>query len=89
MKSANIGDAISPVEVLNISPHGFWILIRDEELFLDFDLFPWFRNATLAQLFAVELLNDDHLYWSLLDVDLDTDRIKNPQNYPLVATPNL
>jgi hypothetical protein len=86
MKSANIGDDISPVEVLNVSPRGFWILIRGEELFLDFDLFPWFRNATVSQLFAVELLGDDHLFWSSLDIDLDTDRIKNPQNYPLVSS---
>ena len=85
MRSANIGDVISPVEILNISPHGFWLLVHGEELFLDFDLFPWFRSATLAQLFAVELLHENHLYWPSLDIDLDIDRIKNPQKYPLVA----
>jgi hypothetical protein len=85
MKSGNIGDATSAVEILNVSPRGFWLLLHNEELFLDFDFFPWFRNATLAQLFAVELLHENHLYWPLLDIDLDRDRIKRPENYPLVS----
>jgi len=58
-------------------------LIRD--YFLSFEQFPWFRKATLAQLFAVELHHADHLYWSELDVDLDLDRIAHPEKYPLIA----
>ena len=52
---------------------------------MGFDQFPWFRAATLAQLFAVELHHGDHLYWPELDVDLDLDRILHPEKYPLVA----
>lgn len=85
MKSESIGDGISKVEVLNVSPHGFWLLIGERERFLDFDLFPWFRKATMEQLFRVELYHDDHLYWPDLDVDLDLDRIENPEKYPLIA----
>jgi hypothetical protein len=72
-------------EVLNISPHGFWLMVRGREHFLDFDLFPWFREATVEALCGVELLHEDHLYWPKLDVDLDLDRIEHPQKYPLVA----
>lgn len=31
-------------EVTNVSQHGFWILLDDQELFLPFDEFP--RSAT-------------------------------------------
>ena len=87
MKSENIGIDTSGVEVLNISPHGFWLMVRGREYFLSFGDFPWFRHATLDRLFAVQLLHDEHLYWPDLDVDLDLDRIENPGKYPLVAAP--
>lgn len=60
-------------------------MVGEKEYFLDFDHFPWFRRASVEQLFRVELLHAEHLYWPELDVDLDLDRIENPDNYPLVA----
>jgi hypothetical protein len=85
MKSGNAGIATSDVEVLNVSPHGFWLLVGEREFFLSYDDFPWFRAATLGQLFNVELHHGEHLYWPELDVDLDLDRIEHPEKYPLVA----
>jgi hypothetical protein len=85
MKSANIGTATSGVEVLNVSPHGFWLFVSKQEYFLSFDDFPWFRAATLQQLFEVELHHSDHLYWPALDVDLDLERISHPEKFPLIA----
>jgi hypothetical protein len=85
MKSATVGNDISKVEVLNISPHGFWLFVGGKEYFLDFDNFPWFRKASLDQLFKVEFSHGDHLYWPELDVDLNLDRIEHPEKFPLVA----
>ncbi|MGO9586362.1 MAG: DUF2442 domain-containing protein [Limisphaerales bacterium] len=85
MKSANIGANTSKAEVLNVSPHGFWLLVSEREYFLAFADFPWFRGATLRQLFAVECHHTDHLYWPELDVDLDLERIQYPEKFPLVA----
>lgn len=85
MKSDSIGTGTSAAEILNVSPHGFWLMVREKEYFLDFDHFPWFRRASLDQLFGVELLHQQHLYWPELDVDLDLDRIEHPENFPLVA----
>lgn len=85
MKSEADRNDTSVVEVLNVSQHGFWLWVGAEECFLDFDNFPWFRKASLDQLFDVELSNADHLYWKELDVDLDLDRIKHPEKFPLVA----
>jgi 3-oxoacyl-[acyl-carrier protein] reductase len=58
------------VELTNVSGHGLWLMIDDEELALPFDQFPWFRDATIAQLSVIERPSPDHLHWPLLDVDL-------------------
>ena len=85
MKSELIGAGTSTAEVLNVSPHGFWLWAKGREFFLGFADFPWFRSATVGQLFAVQLLHEDHLYWPQLDVDLDFDRILHPEKFPLLA----
>jgi hypothetical protein len=84
-KSEKVGVDTLGAEVLNISPHGFWLMVGEREYFLDFDLFPWFRRASVEELCGVEVLHQDHLYWPRLDVDLDLDRIEHPEKYPLVA----
>ena len=85
MKSAIIGNGISKAEVLNVSPHGFWLFVAGREHFLGFDNFPWFRNAPVGQLFNVEFSHGNHLHWPELDVDLDLERIEHPEKFPLVA----
>ena len=48
--------------------------------------FPWFKNANIAEILNVELLNKHHLYWPELDIDLELESIKSPETYPLVHT---
>lgn len=85
MKSATLGMPTSGVEVTNISEYGIWLLIAGGEKFLPYLSFPWFRNATVAQLLHVEYPSADHLYWPDLDIDLSIDSTDNPQSYPLVS----
>jgi len=85
MKSGTHGTDISDVEVLNISPHGFWLLAGQSEYFLDYDHFPWFRDATVSQISNVQADFGRIFRWPDLDVDLDVDRISKPDDYPLVA----
>ena len=80
MKYESIGAGTSKAEVLNVSPHGFWVMVAAKEYFLDYADFPWFRNATLSQLFNVELHNGEHLYWPELDVDLDWRGLRTRRN---------
>ena len=77
---------IFPVEITNISRHGCWLLLNEEELFLSFEHFPWFREAVVAKVLQVELLSPNHLYWPELDIDLDVESIRSPEKYPLVST---
>ena len=85
MKSLSRGKNTSPPEVTNISEHGFWLLIDQQELFLSFEKFPWFRQAKISEITDLEMLGKEHLFWPTLDVDLSINIIKHPEKYNLVA----
>ena len=90
MKSATHGPSTSPTEVTNVTPHGFWLFVDDRELFVPFNEFPWFREASVREITNVQLPSPHHLYWPDLDVDLAVESIEHPEKYPLVshAQPN-
>ena len=77
--------ATSDIEISLISNKGFWILLKDEELFVPYSEFAWFKKATVNELTTVEWPSPNHLYWPLLDVDLAVDSIRQPSLYPLVS----
>jgi hypothetical protein len=85
MKSAKLGKSTSTAEVTNVSKHGFWILLGNEELFVPFSQFPWFKDAPVSQLLNVEWPQTHHLYWPDLDVDLAVESIRHPEKFPLVS----
>ncbi len=85
MKSKTHGRDTLRVEVTNISQHGFWLLFEDREIFLPFDEFPWFKDATVSAILDVQLLSPDHLFWPAIDVDLSVESIEHPDRYPLKA----
>ena len=85
MKSKPLGKRTSGAEVTNISQHGFWILLEERELFVPFNQFPWFRNATIDSILRVEMPHPRHLHWPDLDIDLAVDSIEHPERFPLVS----
>lgn len=80
-----LGTDTSAPELTHVSRHGMWLLLDEEELLLPFELFPWFRQATIEQLSVIERPASDHLYWPLLDVDLSVQSIRDPSSFPLVS----
>lgn len=82
-----LGTHISEVEVSLVSNQGFWLLVHDEELFVPFSEFPWFKKATIEAITTVEKPSSNHLYWPVLDVDLSIESIRNPNAFPLVSKP--
>ena len=70
-------------EVTNVSPHGYWLLLGDEELAVPYAEFAWFRSATVEQIATVERPSENHLYWPKLDVDLSVEPLRNPAAFPL------
>ena len=83
MKSETLGTDTLEVEVTQISKHGIWLLIAEEEHFLSFENFPWFKDASVTAIHHVELLNQHHLYWPDLDIDLSVRSIEHPEEFPL------
>jgi hypothetical protein len=80
------GTIIFPVEVLGLTKHGFWLLLgAEDELFVSFSEFPWFRKASVEQVFHVDRPQPHHLYWPELDIDLHVDSIRHPEQFPLVS----
>lgn len=79
------GSDASVAEVTCVSKHGFWLLLNTEELLVPFALFPWFCQATIAQIVDVQWPSQDHLFWPQLDVDLSVQSIRMPESFPLMA----
>lgn len=80
-----LGSCTSDIEVSVASSLGFWILLPEEEIFLPYQEFPWFKQATIEQMATIERPATDHLYWSLLDIDLSIESIRHPEIFPLVV----
>ena len=88
MKSHAGGKITLEVEVTQIDKQGVWLLIGEKELFLSFENFPWFRNASVGAIHNVELLNERHLHWPDLDIDLAVESIEHPERFPLISGKN-
>jgi len=84
MSSRPHGDSTSHVEVVDISPHGIWVLAQGEEFFLPYETFPWFKKGSVEAVLNVEEQSPGHYYWPDLDVDLGIDSMRHPDRYPLV-----
>ncbi len=79
------GSDASSIRVPHISPHGIWLLTQDEELFMSYQDFPWFKEQAIEVVLNVEELSPGHYYWPVIDVDLTREIIKNPDRFPLMA----
>lgn len=83
-KSKKPGKAISAkAYVQNVSQDGLWILVGNQEFFLQFKEYPWFEKATIKQIYNLKFYHGKHLHWPALDVDLELDSLKYPEAYPL------
>jgi hypothetical protein len=69
--------------VQNISREGIWIWVTNQEFFLPFTEFPWFKKATIEQIYNLKLFHGKHLNWPALDVDIDLESLKYPEAFPL------
>jgi len=63
-------------------------IVDEEEFFLPFDEFPWFKDAPLQAILNVQRHGSEHLHWPALDVDLTLNSIRYPEHYPLVSQVN-
>lgn len=87
MRSKALGKSTSAVEVTNISGHGVWLLAADQELFMPYDHFPWFKDVPVGKVLNVEEPTPGHFYWPDLDIDLTSEIIEHPERFPLKLKP--
>ena len=87
MSSSKLGTRTkvkNDASVEDITLHGIWINVAGTEYFLDFENFPWFREATVGQIHNMEFTDGFHLHWPQLDVDLHLDSLTHLEKYPLI-----
>jgi hypothetical protein len=80
-----LGNDISTPEITHISTHGVWLLASGQELFMPYDEFPWFKDASVRSIINVQEMSPGHFYWPDLDVDLSLESISHPERFPLTA----
>jgi hypothetical protein len=71
------------LEVTNISINGIWLLVKGRELFMAYDDFPWFKDASVSKVTKVQQPSPSHFYWPDLDVDVSLEIIEHPEKYPV------
>jgi hypothetical protein len=71
-------------QITDISATGFWLLVSDREYFVAFADYPAFRQATVAQIYAMQPRGADHFYWPELDIDVELEALEQPERFPLV-----
>jgi hypothetical protein len=72
-------------QVTTVSHYGLGLQFAGEKLRLSFNHFPWFKQASIAQLLSVQWPSPNHLYWPGRDVDLSVESIRHPEQFPLVS----
>ena len=87
MNSSPTGIVTSGCEVTNITPQGFWLLVDNQEYFVPFEDYPIFRDATVAQIHALQHTNPGHIHWPALDADIELEALARPEAYPLRFQP--
>jgi len=85
MKLKTLGKDTSQVDITVVTEHGFWLFAAGKEYYLDFETYPWFKSASIAEIMNVNLLHGTALVWPDLDVDLELASLEHPENYPLVS----
>jgi hypothetical protein len=72
------------VDVRVITSEGIIISVSGSDYYLSYDRLPWFKNARVSDIFDVKMLGDDGIRWDALDVNLEIESLKHPEQYPLV-----
>lgn len=76
------------VKVLTITANGILLSIPDGDFFLNYNDFPWFKNASVNDVFDVEMEGDSAVRWDKLNVDLEIESILHPEKYPVTMKNN-
>ena len=71
-------------QITDVTQFGIWLLINRKEYYIPYERYPFFKDAKIADIYNYEFLNNHHLYWPNLDIDIDLDALEHPEKYPLI-----
>ena len=77
-----LGASTSEVEVTGITAHGVWLLAGEDEMFLSYEDFPWFKEVSVREILNVQEPTPGHYYWPELDVDLGVENHTQSRSFP-------
>ena len=72
------------VKVHAIVSNGITIEAFSNVYFLPYTTNPWFKNASVSDVFNISPVGDIGIRWEALDLDLAIESLKHPEKYPLV-----
>jgi len=70
---------VLPVDVSEISSKGFRVQVLDRDYYLSFERYPWFRDATEAEIREVVCKWESLLCWETLDLDFRFELLDHPE----------
>ncbi len=71
------------IEVREVNEQGVCLVLGQVEYLLRFEDFPWFREATFAEISNVESMGEEGLHWPDLDLHLHLDALSHPERFPV------
>ena len=80
-------NAKNPAEVKMVTPEGLFLVVEDKGFFAAFADFPYLAALPSSQVIQVEHCGHGHIRWEEADIDLHTNTLAHPEDYPLRMQP--
>ena len=76
------------VNVLMINSQGILLNVMGNDYFVSYNRLPWMKDASIRSVLNVKMAGVNAIEWPDLDVDLEINSLKHPEQYPLVMKRN-
>lgn len=76
------------VNVLMINSQGILLNVMGNDYFVSYNRLPWMKDASIISVLNVQMAGVNAIEWPDLDVDLEINSLKHPEQYPLVMKRN-
>jgi hypothetical protein len=70
---------LADTEVTSFQRTGFWVIVDDKNYIINFEDFPDFKKATVAQIRSLRR-SKGGLHWDELDVDIEIEALKRTES---------
>ena len=76
------------VNVLMINSQGILLNVMGNDYFVSYNRLPWMKDGSIRSVLNVQMAGVNAIEWPDLDVDLEINSLKHPEQYPLVMKRN-